>query len=114
MASTSNRQFPITVGHVPDQLAAVAVPGQPVVNGGVRIRSQDLFSAVFLRSFENLVGINLQEGRIKNLRIGIVGIIVAIASGIDSTRRGVLPRRCQTMSRVWWPCSWGKQIQRAR
>ncbi len=83
-------QFSLTIIHVPYQLAGIAVPAYPIGDWSIRRRGQDFLSTMFLGSFEYLVGVNLQKGRIKDLRIGIVGRIVAVAAIIDPACRRIL------------------------
>src|SRR5882724_2167718 len=75
---------------MPDELAGIAVPIQPIGNRSVSCCSKNLLPAVLLRNFKGLVGINFEESRVEDLRGGIVGIVVVFASRIDSPRRCVL------------------------
>jgi len=68
------------IDYVPYQLIGIVVPVADVDHRGSWIFFQNLISAMFLRDGKGLIGIDLQEGWVKNLSRRIAGIVNILIS----------------------------------
>src|SRR5580704_9184720 len=77
------------VDDVPGEFVGVVVPVADVNHRGGGILLQDLVAAVFLSLGEGLVGIHLEESRVKSLSGSVTGVVGVLISRGDAARRSV-------------------------